>query len=85
VKKNCASILAPPYDRLRLVFAENGYILLNDPVSAYRELDATTLDDARYISSGVDPDIPTVTLPEISIPPIYAFDGSSISAIFRAA
>lgn len=43
-------ILAPPYGRLRLVFAENGYDILphrRPGIGNIEELDATTLDDAR--------------------------------------
>lgn len=43
-------ILAPPYGRLRMVFAENGYDILphrRPGIGSIEQLDAATLDDAR--------------------------------------
>lgn len=57
-------ILAPPYGRLRLVFAENGYDILphrRPGIGNIEELDATTLDDARaFHQAYYGPDTATV-------------------------
>lgn len=57
-------ILAPPYGRLRLVFAENGYDILPNRrpgIGNIEELDATTLDDARaFHQAYYGPDTATV-------------------------
>ncbi len=57
-------ILAPPYGRLRLVFAENGFDILPNRrpgIGNIEELDATTLDDARaFHQAYYGPDTATV-------------------------
>lgn len=57
-------ILAPPYGRLRLVFAENGYDVLphrRPGIGNIEELDATTLADARaFHQAYYGPDTATV-------------------------
>ena len=83
-------ILAPPYGRVRLVFAENGYDILphrRPGIGNLEELDSATLDDARaFHQAFYGPDTATLIVAgNFEIDRLRALVGEYFDAIPRRA